>query len=183
MRFAASFIITVCMLGSVALCRMLLTQDVRFDLVRDEEKPSVSVETGISEHLFCLVLTPAFDAARDPFALILDTGTETSRIRVTHQEKMVIDWQEDVRNGVPIRQTDIPFTGDTVELFIEASPSGNGATFPCALRIQIVNDNGTLCDEQTLWSEGGGAKISGKIRLRLTPQPAGLDRGLSGNAS
>jgi hypothetical protein len=62
---------------------------------------------------------------------------------------------------------------------VEAVPQAGEALRSLPLRVQVFRQ-GALCDDVTLWTDGGGAKLERRIDISLEPRRAALDRGLRG---
>ena len=72
----------------------------------------------------------------------------------------------------------VSLAGTSTQLFIQASPSGQEADKPCGVRVRVVRADGAICDDQTIWSEGGGALLAQTVDVSLEPVLERLDRGL-----
>jgi len=173
-RLVATLLIAGLLLGSVGLCQWHLTRRVEFRMSRDVHEEDIHLDDG--NHTFDVVLTPAFSAIDDPFAVRVDNSA-APRLVVKYAEGTVFLHTEDVRTGEKVTIRDVSFGGDRVSLYVEGNPSSEDAARPCALRVQILRD-GVVCDDQTIWSEGGGTKPAGSLDMSLEPRLRTLDRGL-----
>jgi hypothetical protein len=179
MRFIAAILIAAALLGSVMLCQGIVSGTIEFKLAREthgQDEQQVSDDQTEQESTYRLVLTPAFSAVEDPFALRLDESAETPRVLVRYEGEVLFSTSKDVRTGESV-SAEAPFSGERAAVHIEATPGPEDAARPCALRVQVFRDN-VLCDDRTLWSEGQGQAISGELSLSLQPIRATLDRGL-----
>ena len=179
MRFVAAILIAAALLGSVMLCQGIVSGTIEFKLTRVDHghgQSHASDDQTEQESTYRLVLTPAFSAVEDPFALRLDDSAETPRVLVRYEGEVLFSSAEDVRAGESV-SVKAPFSGTRAAVHVEATPGAEDAARPCALRVQVFRDN-VLCDDRTLWSEGQGQPVSGELSLSLQPIRATLDRGL-----
>jgi hypothetical protein len=178
MRFVAVMLICAGLLGSVAWCQFMLTREVRVDITREANGHAEHAPAESAGGVFRLELTPTFNAADDPFAVRTDPSQATSRLRVSRGDTVVLDHTRDLRRHESIVAGDLAFTGQEVELFVRATPAADEAAHSCAVRLRLFNSQGALCDDVTLWSQGGGRAVAGTVTLRLEPRLESLDRGL-----
>ena len=174
LRFLVVACVAVLMLGGVALCQWSLTRQVDFQLTRDtghdadhEDEVAGPVE---------LVLTPTFSAVDDPFAL-RSPGGDTPRLQVWHEDTLLLRHMTDLRAGEFVRLPGVDLGREQASLRVEATPAPEEALHPCALRVEIFKD-GVRCDDQTIWSHGGGTPLAAVLTVQLTPRLRTLDRGL-----
>ena len=175
-RFLIAIVVAVLLLGSVGLCQFALTSglDIRFSReVHGHGEHQVEAATTEYE----LVVTPSFDAKRDPFQLVDDGVGDAVRIRIAVEGHELLAWREDVARGVPIRRSGVLIADAKGEWFVEATPSSRDAADACALRIQVYRD-GVIYEDATVWSEGRGAPLARRIAVDLQPDRLRLDRGL-----
>ncbi len=176
MRFVYAIAVSILMLGSVGVCQFLMTRSIEVSLSREVHAHHDPVEH--TETAACtLRLTPVFDAIRDPFALAAGPASDAPRIVVRHGGEAILEWKEDVRRGMPLTVTNLSFTGNSVELHVEATPSAEDARRPVPLRIELLRDK-ALCADRTIWSPGDGHNLSATVELSLQPRLGKLDRGL-----
>jgi hypothetical protein len=176
MRFLSSLALSAALLGAVAWCRYALTRNVSIDITRrTHAHDQPHTDTQSAEYV--LEVTPAFDAVDDPFAVQVGEEQDTARLVIHHAEREIYRRTEDLRRGETVRIDDVRFGGDAVHLYIQAVPAPEQALHPSALRVQLIRDE-VLCDETTLWSPGGGARVSGEAVLHTSPNLQTLDRGL-----
>jgi hypothetical protein len=176
MRFIYTIAVSILLLGSVGLCQYLMTRSINVSLAREvhqHDHPSLQVESAS----YTLRLTPAFDATRDPFALSTGPTSDAPRIVIRHGTNTLLASNRDVRRGVPLTLTNLAFTGNSVELHVEATPSAEEARRPVPLRVELFRDAAT-CADQTIWSHGDGHNLSATVQLSLQPRLDKLDRGL-----
>jgi hypothetical protein len=124
-----------------------------------------------------LVVTLGFTAGDDPFAVRTARDDASARLTVRHGARDLYATADELVRGRTITVTNLAFSGDAVALFVEAVPAPDEARHPCPLRLQLRRE-GVDCGSATLWSEGGGARLSGEVELSLVPGLATLDRGL-----
>ena len=177
-RFLSTALIGVVLLGSVAVCQWALTGTTHFDMTREAHGHAGGLGHLDGAPVFRIELTTTFDAGDDPFAVKLDDAVETDRILMKAGETIVLERKEDVLRGEAVSVADIPLSGETVELFIQAVPSGDEGLRACGIRVRVFTAEGSLCDDQTVWSEGGGAVVAQALTVQLTPRLASGDRGL-----
>ena len=178
MRFLATILIAASLLGAVAWCQFSLTREVRVDVTRGAEGHGGHAHRPDSDGIFRLEITPTFSAGDDPFAVRLDPAAATPRVQVRHGDRLVLNHTADVRRHERIVVEDVTFPGDRVELFVQATPAPADARHTCALRLRLFTADGAMCDDVTLWSEGGGQNVAGTVTLGLHPRLRTLDRGL-----
>lgn len=180
-RFLIAAAVAVVLLGSVALCQLALTREVEVRFSREVHghgEPQLE-ESGVE---YELVVTPSFDAKRDPFQLTDDVAGDAIRVRITAVDTVLLAWREDVARGVPIRVDGVSIADGRGEWFVEATPSPRDAADACALRIQVFRD-GVLHEDATIWSDGGGAPLARRVEVDLRPARLRLDRGLGKGSS
>jgi len=177
MRFLASIAIAVVLLGGVAWCQQMMTRQIDFDITRSAHSHAGN-EDESSKHSYRLEIVPSFAGQSDPFALRTGEDADTARLSVRHGGRTLLDRSKDFDRGEKITVPKLDFAGEELELHIEATPSIDAAQNPCALRVRLYRDDGALCDEATLWTEGGGAIVSSSVVLSLSPQRESVDRGL-----
>lgn len=176
MRFLWAAIMAGALFGSVALCQYHVTRTVEFHLAQDAEgEPGRGAAAG----RYAVVLTPGFDMGADPFA-VRDEGAVDASLRVSTAQGILFERTGDAGAGEPVTITNVPLAGARAELFIEAVPAAGAAGKSLPLRVQVLKD-GALCDDTTLWTEGGGAKLERRVPVSLEPRRHTLDRGM-GNA-
>lgn len=180
LRFLLTIVIASILLGSVALCQHRLTRQVAFSIARDVHGHAGETPAQHGREPHTLMLTPGFDAADNPFALRVETAA-APRIVVRHAGRDLAAWTNDVARGTVLAFSNLFFEGESVELHVEASPSPDAARRPCALRLRLLQ-GGVACDERTLWSRGGGDRLSGSVKMDLAPRLQSLDRGLGARA-
>lgn len=174
LRFIGVVCVAVLMLGGVALCQWSMTRQVAFQLTQavGQDADHEADAAGPVE----LVLTPTFSAVDDPFALRSPDG-DTPRLQVWHEDTLLLRRTADLRAGELIRVPGLVLGRDQASIRVEATPAPEEAVHPCALRVEIFRD-GVLCDDQTLWSHGGGTRVVAVLTVQLTPRLRTLDRGL-----
>lgn len=177
MRFVTAALVSMALLGAVALCQYTVRKQIEFSLSRDVDEHGDHAADTARNTVFSIVVTPAFNARQDPFALSLSEDEETPRIVVSHEGQVLLRYTEDVLSGQTLTISDQRLSGETAALFVQANPGPDDAMRPCALRLQVFADQ-VLCDESTIWSEGQGQPVSGEVVLELSPRRAKLDRGL-----
>lgn len=182
MRFLSALAIAALLLGSVAWCQFALTRHIDFNVAREVHGPGGEHADHAGEHRYRLDVTTSFNAAHDPFALRTDDGAKTVRLRIKHGESVLKEVAEDIARGTTLSADDLAFSAEQVRLFVEATPEVSEAIQPCALRLRLYRDDGALCHDETLWSEGGGAQVVGSVTCGLEPILASVDRGLGGDA-
>lgn len=173
LRFIGVVGVALLMLGGVALCQWSMTRQVEFHLTRE---PGHGAEHEADSGPVELVLTPTFTAVDDPFALRSPDG-DTPRLQVWHEDTLLLRHTTDLRAGELVRVPGLNLGRDQASIRVEATPSPEEAVHPCALRVEIFRD-GVLCDDQTLWSHGGGTRVVAVLTVQLTPRLRTLDRGL-----
>ncbi len=181
-RILSALLVSALLLGSVGLCQHLMTREIRFQIARDvdEHGHGDSPVTDVSDVRYTLIVTPGFDAADDPFAVKLD-DTESTRLLVRAEDADLLASREDLRRGVPLTVSNLQFTADAVDVYVEATPNEADAKQPVPLRVQLYRGD-VPTDDQTIWSHGHGQKLSGRVRLSLEPKLRKLDRGLGEEA-
>jgi len=177
-RFLAALAIAAAILGAVGRAQRVLTQRVRFDVTRDahdhhHEEP----QAGETWH-YRIELTPTFEAASDPFAIRTDAAEGVPRLLVRHAGQDLLRLARDWSRGQVVVVESVSLAGTSTQLFIQASPSGQEADKPCGVRVRVVRADGAICDDQTIWSEGGGALLAQTVDVSLEPVLERLDRGL-----
>jgi hypothetical protein len=178
-RFLGAFVVALVLLGSVALCQYGLTRTVEVELTREADGRGRALAAGTHDR-YRLVLNPTFDVRDDPFAL--DTGAAGEvRLMVRAGTRELVRWTDDVVRGQTIEVDDVVLAGDSVELFVEATPTGGEASAQLALRVQVLQDGVVFADE-TLWTPGEGAPLSQRVTLELKARRGSLDRGLGEGA-
>lgn len=182
MRFLATILIATALLGSVAGLQHAVTRRVRFDVTREAHAAGEHVDTSDVAHTYRIELTPTFAAADDPFAVQVDATNTPPRLQVRYEGRVLLEHREDIRRGETITVPDLRFDAARVSLYVEASPTSEDAARPCALRVRIYRDDGALCTDATLWSEGDGAQLAGTIDTDLAPIRVSVDRGLGDSA-
>ena len=178
-RFLSTFLVALALLGSVALCQYGLTRAVDVELTREVHEHG-GAEAAEAHDRYRLVLNPTFDVRDDPFALDAGASGEV-RLLVRAGTRELVRWTDDVVRGQAIEVDDVELSGDTIELFVEATPAGGQASEPLALRVRLLQDGVVYADE-TLWTPGGGVPLSQRLNLILKAQHGSLDRGLGGGA-
>jgi len=179
-RFLAALLIAAAILGTVGISQHMLTRRVRFDVTRDAHGHA-PVEPSAFQH-YRLEFTPTFDAVTDPFAVRLDASEEAPRLLVQYAGEALIRLDRDWRRGEVVALDSATFAGTDAELVVQASPSGDDSTRSCGLRVRVIREDGVLCDDQTLWTEGGGAALLQSVMVSLEPILEQLDRGLGEGA-
>jgi len=181
-RILSALLVSALLLGSVGLCQHLMTREIRFQLARDvdEHGHGDSPVPDVSDVPYTLIVTPGFDAADDPFAVKLD-DTETTRLLVRADNTEILASRENLQRGQPLTVSNLQFSADTVDVYVEATPNEADARRPVPLRVQLYRGD-VPADDQTLWSHGHGQKLSGTVRLSLEPKLRKLDRGLGEEA-
>jgi len=178
-RFLCSLLVTAALLGGVGLCQYALTRRVDFKLTNepDAHEHGVAEAHPVEAPTYTLEVTLGFMAGDDPFAVRSSADAATPRLAIRRGTTDVYTTTDELARGRTITVPDLQFRGETVTLFVEAVPGPEDAGHPCSLRLQILRD-GVACGTATLWSEGGGARLSGEVQLGLVPGLETLDRGL-----
>lgn len=171
-RFLAAFLVAACMLGAVGAAQMRLARGLDVRWTRETETPGPASDSKAPR--YALAFVASFDAEQDPFAVRLDTASETPRLKVTHEGRTVFQRVEDFRAGETLTASNLNMAGASVRLHVEAAPAPDQAARPCALRVRLLRD-GHPIDEATLWSSGGGQALSGEVELSVRPTPTGDD--------
>jgi len=177
MRFVAAIVVSVALLGSVGLCQWWLVRDVKVSIAREVEEHGHAGEPDGPAEFHALTVTAGFDSVDDPFAVTLDADEAAVRILVRSAEQTLLAVRDDVRRGQQLSATGLALRGESVELYVEATPTAEEAQHPCPLRVELYRD-GALCADETVWSEGKGQKLARTVRLALQPKLETLDRGL-----
>ena len=175
-RFVLAGIVSMILLGSVGLCQVALTRVLEVRFTRGVGQHQHQEQGHARAGPYDLVVTPAFDTGVDPFSLADVGQTESVRIRVARAGKSLLAWRDDVKAGEQLRVEDVLFGEDHVELYVEAVPTAEAAARPCALRVQMYQDD-VLYGEQTVWTEGGGALLAQRVVMPLYARYMVLDRG------
>ncbi len=178
MRFLAALALAAVILGGVGFSQHMLTQRVRFDVTREahghgEAQPESGKGWG-----YRVELTSTFDAAADPFAVRVDAADDVPRLLVRHAGQELLRLSQDWHRGQMVAIPSVALEGRHAELFVQASPSAAEAAQSCGVRVRVIREDGALCDDQTIWTEGGGAVLAQAVRVSLDPVLERLDRGL-----
>ncbi len=178
MRFVGSLLVSAVLLGGVGLCQYVLTRRVDFSISREVATHGHAEEGAHAADAahYVLKVTLGFTAGDDPFSVRTSTDVP-SRVVIRHGDHEVYSTTEELVRGRTVTVSNLRFRGDAVTLFVEGVPGPEDARHPCSLRVQMLRD-GVLCDAATLWSAGGGARLSGEVELSLLPGLETLDRGL-----
>lgn len=182
MRFLAALLIAALILGSVGISQHMLTRRVHFDVTRDADGHGNAPAESDSTWRYRLEFTPTFDAAVDPFAVRLDAADESPRLLVRYAGEALVRLERDWRRGEVEALDSVAFSGTDAELLVQASPSEAESVRSCGLRVRVLREDGVLCDDQTLWTEGGGAALVHTVSINLEPILEQLDRGLGEGA-
>ncbi len=182
MRFLAALLIAAVILGAVAVSQHRLTHRVQFDVTREADGHGHDESEAGESWLYRIELTPTFDAVTDPFAVRLAAEDEVPRLLVRHAGQDLLRLTRDLHRGEIVALESVALKGDDAELLIQASPSGADAVRSCGLRVRVIREDGVQCDDQTVWSEGGGSAVVQAVRVSLAPILEQLDRGLGEGA-
>ena len=165
-------------MGSVGVCQYAMTSRLEMRLTRDVESHAQHHDHDDHDLSgFTLRVTPTFDCGADPFSVAGPEGEDLPRILIREGTREVMRWGADVQQGRPVVVEGITVPDLLQEWFVEASPSPEAAKVPCALRVQVLKE-GVLYADETLWSDGQGSSIRGRLQLKLAPRLNRLDRGL-----
>ena len=181
MRFLAALSIAAVILGAVAFSQHRLTHRVQFDVTREADGHGHDESEAGASWRYRLEFTPTFDAVTDPFAVRLAAEDEVPRLLVRHAGQDLLRVTRDLHRGEIVALEAVPLKGGDAELLIQASPSSAEAARSCGLRVRVIREDGVLCDDQTLWSEGGAAVVQA-VWVSLAPILEQLDRGLGEGA-
>jgi hypothetical protein len=179
MRFLAAGLLAALLLGSVAWCQYAFTRRVAVDVTRAAHGHG-RAETAEAGHTYRLELTLSFAATRDPFALRTAPDGDAPRLCVRYAGAVLLEHTADIPRDEGVTLDGLALQGDAATFFVQATPAPDDARHPCALRVRLWRDDGALCDDKTVWSEGGGARVAGSVTCGLDPRPAPVDRGLGG---
>jgi len=178
-RFVSSLLVTAALLGAVGVCQYALTRRLDFSIINEPDTHGHAGHEAASHGAadYTLRATLGFRAGDDPFAVRMSAGDASARLTIRHGARELYATTDELIRGQTISIADLQFDGEAVTLFVEAVPGSEDAGNPCSLRLQMVRD-GVVCGAETLWSEGGGARLSGEVQLGLVPELEALDRGL-----
>ena len=177
MRFLATLLIAAVILGAVGWAQFAMTHNIHVDVSRNVDHHGGDVGALSDAADYAIEITPTFDADRDPFAVQLTTDAVAPLLVVRCAGKVVLQRDRDVKRGVVIKVGPVTLAGDTAELFIEASPAEDESVQACGLRLKVLRQDGALCEDRTIWTEGQGASLSQTVQVSLKPQLQRLNRG------
>jgi hypothetical protein len=178
-RFVSSLLVSAALLGGVGVSQYALTRKVDFSIAREPDAHG-HVEPGAhpaEAASYVLEITLGFTAGDDPFAVRTSADATPPRLVVRHANHELYSTTDELARGQTVTVPELQFRGDAATLFVEAVPGPEDAGHPCSLRLQMMRDD-VACGAATLWSEGGGARLSGEVQLSLVPGLEKLDRGL-----
>lgn len=111
-------------------------------------------------------VTATFSAEKDPFALDVPGGSESSPLILRLGDLTLIENADALKPGIPFIAGPLKsLKAGSRELYIEASPPIENGARHHALRIRIFGQ-GRLIAEKTFWAEPGG-KITGVLPFNL----------------
>ncbi|MFC1707253.1 hypothetical protein ACFL59_10650 [Planctomycetota bacterium] len=174
-RFVCAAVLTSVILGSVALCQLLLLREVDVQFTHDVDDHNSEDHGGDEAQTYDVLVTLGFDAVADPFQL--DGTTSGIRLLVRADGQDVISHVSDVRRGDNVVASAVSLAGPEVHFYLEATPGLEESERPCAVRLRVMRGGDAYADT-TVWSEGYGAVVQREIRLTLRRQLHELDRGL-----
>ncbi len=178
MRFLTALIIAALILGAVGWSQHALTNRVRFDVTREAHSHEKSTNDGEPRWSYRIELTTTFDAVDDPFALRSSDVAKSARLILRYSGSDLLRRESDLHRGDSILTEPIDLPGEEVELFVQATPSPQEALKACGLRVRLILEDGAVCHDQTVWTDGGGLSLAATINVSLKPVLAQLDRGL-----
>jgi hypothetical protein len=175
-RFLATLLIAVAILGAVGWAQFSMTHGIHIDPNRNVEHHGDDAAMA-GDAFYSIEITPTFDAAKDPFAVQLTADSVEPILVVRCGGRVLLQRSQDVQRGVVIAVGPVKLPGDSAELSVDVSPAGDESLRACGLRLKVVRGDGALCDDQTLWTEGQGGVLSQTVQLSLKPRLQRLNRG------
>jgi hypothetical protein len=140
-----------------------------YTLHRDASLPQGPSQVAAPERLagnYVLEITPTFSVEKDPFALDLDDGADTSGLELRLNGEALDLAPEDLGRGQAVTiQDGMNLVPGFNEVYVTASPPMAESHLTHGLRVRLL-ENGTVLKDQTLWG-GQGAVVAGTIALIL----------------
>ncbi len=169
MRFAGVAVVFILLFGLVGISRSWLApkgSSASWGQAVGSAAHGAPVGTG--RHRYRLRLTSTFEAAQDPFALRSADDTPPVRLLVRSGGQILHQRTADWRRGEPVILEAVALQGEAVDLFVMATPSESEMQSACGVRVEIFQEDGVVCDDQTLWAEPGMV-ISRRALFSLRP--------------
>lgn len=170
MRFVGAMVVILVIFSLVGVTQSMLgawTAGAAAEHPPGHTSPASNAPTG-SAPGYRLRLTATFDAERDSFALRSDSGSPPVRLQVKAGDRILYSRTEDWRRGDPLTLGVMNLPGTRIAIFVMATPSEAEMQKACGVRVEVLREDGVVCDDQTLWAEAGTV-ISTAAMFSLQP--------------